>query len=148
MYASSSFVIPTPLAHAGNQGEGHPHICAQRDLIYMTPRTFKKFLEGIDNQVSLLEIPSDLSCAYLTGHLLKESPKLVSDIRDSVSAEYCHGAVKSSVIKSIPCHTEDLEIRFYASQQRRDEEPTDFVYDLLKLNKKTRAGDVRERKPW
>ncbi|GFT70157.1 uncharacterized protein TNCV_3456221 [Trichonephila clavipes] len=29
-----------------------------------------EFLEGIDNQIKLLEIPSDLSCAYLIGHLL------------------------------------------------------------------------------
>ncbi|GFT08801.1 uncharacterized protein TNCV_663421 [Trichonephila clavipes] len=29
-----------------------------------------EFLEGIDNQIKLLEIPSDLSCAYLKGHLL------------------------------------------------------------------------------
>ncbi|GFV60068.1 uncharacterized protein TNCV_874751 [Trichonephila clavipes] len=29
-----------------------------------------EFLEGIDNQTKLLEIPSDLSCAYLKGHLM------------------------------------------------------------------------------
>ncbi|GFX77737.1 uncharacterized protein TNCV_1106541 [Trichonephila clavipes] len=29
----------------------------------------------------------------------------------------------------------DLEIRFYLSQQRRNQEPTDFIYDLLKLHK-------------
>ncbi|GFV22973.1 uncharacterized protein TNCV_1534081 [Trichonephila clavipes] len=33
-----------------------------------------------------------------------------------------------------------MEIRFYASQQRRNQEPTDFVYDLLKLNKKLELG--------
>ncbi|GFU26386.1 uncharacterized protein TNCV_2507041 [Trichonephila clavipes] len=29
-----------------------------------------RILEGIDNQIKLLEIPSDLSCAYLKGHLM------------------------------------------------------------------------------
>ncbi|GFU83886.1 uncharacterized protein TNCV_3852081 [Trichonephila clavipes] len=29
-----------------------------------------------------------------------------------------------------------LKIRLYSSQQRRDQEPTDFIYDLLKLHKK------------
>ncbi|GFX47381.1 uncharacterized protein TNCV_4691861 [Trichonephila clavipes] len=33
-----------------------------------------------------------------------------------------------------------LEVRFYASQQRRNQEPTDFVYDLLKLLKKLELG--------
>ncbi|GFT99179.1 hypothetical protein TNCV_1353491 [Trichonephila clavipes] len=28
------------------------------------------FTEGIDNQIKLLGIPNDLSCAYLKGHLL------------------------------------------------------------------------------
>ncbi|GFW98350.1 uncharacterized protein TNCV_1092281 [Trichonephila clavipes] len=34
----------------------------------------------------------------------------------------------------------DLEIRFYASQQRRNQEPTDFVYNLLKLKKNLELG--------
>ncbi|PRD22866.1 UNVERIFIED_CONTAM: hypothetical protein NCL1_47943 [Trichonephila clavipes] len=65
MAASSSSVIPTPLAHADNQGEGHP-----------------KSSPG-------------------------EGPRLVSDIRVRVRAEYRRGfcAVKSSIVKSIPCHT-------------------------------------------
>ncbi|GFY01029.1 uncharacterized protein TNCV_1364341 [Trichonephila clavipes] len=82
MAASSSTVIPTPLAHADNQGTGHPrrrpYIGAQRNLIYMTP-----------------------------GSSIGEGLRLVSDIRVSVSAEYRNGlcAFKSSVVKSIPCHT-------------------------------------------
>ncbi|GFW78045.1 hypothetical protein TNCV_135151 [Trichonephila clavipes] len=43
MTAPSSSFIPTPLAHADNQRDGHPrgplHIGAQRDLIYITPRS-------------------------------------------------------------------------------------------------------------
>ncbi|GFW03133.1 transposable element Tcb2 transposase [Trichonephila clavipes] len=38
----------------------------------------------------------------------EDDPRLVSDIQISVSAEYRHGLcdVKSSVVKSIPCHTQ------------------------------------------
>ncbi|GFW73891.1 uncharacterized protein TNCV_48801 [Trichonephila clavipes] len=38
----------------------------------------------------------------------------------------------------------DLEIRFYSSQQRRDQEPTYFIYDLLKLQKQLRLGMSKE----
>ncbi|GFT27539.1 uncharacterized protein TNCV_1276251 [Trichonephila clavipes] len=38
----------------------------------------------------------------------------------------------------------DLEVRFYASQQRRNQEPTDFAYDLLELNKKLELGMSEE----
>ncbi|GFT08645.1 uncharacterized protein TNCV_662161 [Trichonephila clavipes] len=116
MAASSSSFIPTPLAHADNQGErereGCPYIDAQQKLIYMTPRSSPG-----------------------------EDHRLVSDIRVSVSAEYCHRlcAVKSTALsKTLPAirNKKDLEIKFYVSQQRSDQEPTDYVYDLLKLQKK------------
>ncbi|GFX54067.1 uncharacterized protein TNCV_2337031 [Trichonephila clavipes] len=75
MAASSSSVIPTPLAHADNQGEGRP-------------TKFNLYDPGVGYP--------------------EEGPRLVSDIRVSVSAEYSHGlcAVKISVVKSIPCHTQ------------------------------------------
>ncbi|GFU52633.1 uncharacterized protein TNCV_1688281 [Trichonephila clavipes] len=38
----------------------------------------------------------------------------------------------------------DLEIRFYSSQRRRDQEPTDFIYDLLQLHKKLVLGMSEE----
>ncbi|GFS72102.1 uncharacterized protein TNCV_3903941 [Trichonephila clavipes] len=38
----------------------------------------------------------------------------------------------------------DLGIRFYSSQQRRDQEPTDFIYDLLKLHKQIGLGMSEE----
>ncbi|GFU84076.1 uncharacterized protein TNCV_679751 [Trichonephila clavipes] len=49
-----------------------------------------EFLEGIDNQIKLLEIPSDLSCAYLKGHLMGRAPGLVPNIQIEVSAKYRH----------------------------------------------------------
>ncbi|GFW36247.1 uncharacterized protein TNCV_4931091 [Trichonephila clavipes] len=52
------------------------------------------FLEVIDIHIKLLEIPSDLACAYLKGHLF-------GTVRDC-----------------------------------KDQEPTDFIYDILKIHKK------------
>ncbi|GFU65137.1 uncharacterized protein TNCV_4056071 [Trichonephila clavipes] len=77
MAASGSSFIPTPLPHTDNLGEGHPCKGAQRNLIYITPRSSPG-----------------------------EGPRLVSDIRVSVSAEYSHGlcAVKDGFVKSMPSH--------------------------------------------
>ncbi|GFU15698.1 retrovirus-related Pol polyprotein from transposon 297 [Trichonephila clavipes] len=38
----------------------------------------------------------------------------------------------------------DLEIKFYSSQQRRDQEPTDSIYELLKLHKQLGLGMSEE----
>ncbi|GFX35410.1 uncharacterized protein TNCV_102171 [Trichonephila clavipes] len=38
----------------------------------------------------------------------------------------------------------DLEIRFYSSQQRKDQESIDFIYDLLKLHKQLGLGTSEE----
>ncbi|GFS61127.1 retrovirus-related Pol polyprotein from transposon 17.6 [Trichonephila clavipes] len=48
-----------------------------------------------------------------------EGPRLVLDIRVSVSAEYHHRlcAVKSSVVKSIPCHTDNFERRGWSERR-------------------------------
>ncbi|GFW37817.1 uncharacterized protein TNCV_4630221 [Trichonephila clavipes] len=46
--------------------------------------------------------------------------------------------LKAALSKAFPAirNKKDLEVKFYASQQRRYQEPTDFAYDLLELNKK------------
>ncbi|GFW67258.1 uncharacterized protein TNCV_2698681 [Trichonephila clavipes] len=46
--------------------------------------------------------------------------------------------LKAALSKAFPAiqNKKELEIRFYASQQRQNQEQTDFVYDLLKLHKK------------
>ncbi|GFY22935.1 uncharacterized protein TNCV_2181961 [Trichonephila clavipes] len=123
MFDSSSYVNPTPLAHAdtsrgytskGGTSQWRPTRCNLYDPEMRNTRGFNvwpevyfsgsenvtEFLEGIDNRIKLLEIPSDLSCAYLKGH------GLVPNIRIDVSAKYCHGlrTAESSIVKSIPCH--------------------------------------------
>ncbi|GFS72100.1 uncharacterized protein TNCV_3903931 [Trichonephila clavipes] len=93
MAASSSSFIPTPLAHADNLGEGYPRgprlqrrptkfnlynpevrgvngFSVLLEVYFFGSENVNELLEGIDNQIRLLEIPSDLSRAYLKGHLL------------------------------------------------------------------------------
>ncbi|GFT03795.1 uncharacterized protein TNCV_3608221 [Trichonephila clavipes] len=88
MYTSSSSVNPTPLAHADNHRDVHtrggishwrptrfnsydPEMRNARGFnalpgVYFSgSENVSEFLEGIDNQIKLLEIPGDLSCAYL-----------------------------------------------------------------------------------
>ncbi|GFX88684.1 uncharacterized protein TNCV_833141 [Trichonephila clavipes] len=50
--------------------------------------------------------------------------------------------LKAALSKAFPAiqNRKDFETRFYASQQRQNQEPTDFVYDLLKLHKKLELG--------
>ncbi|GFW47137.1 uncharacterized protein TNCV_55901 [Trichonephila clavipes] len=50
--------------------------------------------------------------------------------------------VEAALSKAFPAiqNKKERETRFYASQQRQNQEPTDFVYDLLKLNKKLEMG--------
>ncbi|GFS54022.1 uncharacterized protein TNCV_3762261 [Trichonephila clavipes] len=46
--------------------------------------------------------------------------------------------LKAALSKAFPAiqNKKELENQFYASQQRQNQEPTDFVYDLLKTHKK------------
>ncbi|GFS58297.1 uncharacterized protein TNCV_2474771 [Trichonephila clavipes] len=74
-----------------------------------------------------------------------ESPGLVPNIRIDVSAKYCHtdfAQLKAALSKAFPAiqNKKELETRFYASQQRQNQEPTDFVNDLLKPHKKLELG--------
>ncbi|GFY29937.1 uncharacterized protein TNCV_4072501 [Trichonephila clavipes] len=97
MFDSISFVNPTPLAHADTprgilptRGTSQwrttrfnlyePEIRNATGFNVWSKGYFSgsenvtEFLEGIDNQIKLLEISSDLSCAYLKGHLLGRAP--------------------------------------------------------------------------
>ncbi|GFU75005.1 uncharacterized protein TNCV_3752561 [Trichonephila clavipes] len=103
-----------------------------------------EFLEGIDNQIKLLEIPSDLSCAYLKGHLLGRALDWYqifgSALVQNTATNFAQ--LKAALLKAFRAiqNRKDLETRFYASQQRQNQGPTDFVYDLLKTHKKLELG--------
>ncbi|GFY23715.1 uncharacterized protein TNCV_1629971 [Trichonephila clavipes] len=127
MAASGSF-IPTPLAHADTLGEGQPrgrhYNGAQPKLNLYNPEVrgangfsvlpevyfsgsenVTEFLEGIDNRIRLLEIPHDLSCAYLEGHLLGR-------------AQDWYQIFGSTLVQNTATD--------FAQLKRRDQEPTDL----------------------
>ncbi|GFX30897.1 uncharacterized protein TNCV_4146051 [Trichonephila clavipes] len=162
MFDSSSFVNPTPLAHAdtsrdvlprGGTSQWRPTRFNLYDPEMRNARGFNvwpevyfsgsenvtEFLEGIDNQIKLLEIPSDLSCAYLKGHLLGRALDWYQIFRSALVQNTAtdFAQLKAALSKAFPAiqNRKDLETRFYASQQRQNQEPTDFVYDLLKIQK-------------
>ncbi|GFV19526.1 uncharacterized protein TNCV_3664581 [Trichonephila clavipes] len=70
--------------------------------------------------------------------LTEEWDKLPQQLLDNVVQSMLKAAL-SKAFHAIE-NRKDLETRFYASQQRQNQEPTDFVYDLLKLNKKLELG--------
>ncbi|GFT30285.1 uncharacterized protein TNCV_3467301 [Trichonephila clavipes] len=93
----------------------------------------------MNNQIKLLEIPSDLSCAYLKGHLLGRAQDwyqiFVSALVQNTVTDFTQ--LKAALSKAFPAiqNRKDLVTRFYAPQQRQNQEPMEFVYDLLKLHK-------------
>ncbi|GFW91137.1 uncharacterized protein TNCV_1760111 [Trichonephila clavipes] len=93
MFDPSSFVNSTPVAHADASRDVPPRGGTSQwsltrfnlydpkmrnargfnvwpEVYFSGSENVTEFLEAIDNQIKLLEIPSDLSCAYLKGHLL------------------------------------------------------------------------------
>ncbi|GFX34222.1 uncharacterized protein TNCV_3225721 [Trichonephila clavipes] len=166
MFNSSSFVDLTPLAHADASRDVLPRGGTSQwrptrfnlynpemrnargfnvwpEVYFSGSENVTEFLGGIDNQIKLLEIPSDLSCAYLKGHLgrvLDWYQIFGSTLVQNTATDFAQ--LKSALSKAFPAiqNRKDLETRFYASQQRQNQEPTYFVYDLLKLNKKLELG--------
>ncbi|GFX49982.1 uncharacterized protein TNCV_3883111 [Trichonephila clavipes] len=136
MFDPRSFADPTPLAHADTSrdvlpregtSQWHPTRFNLYDPEMRNARGFNVWLE-----------------VYFSGSSPGESPGLIQNIRIDVSAKYRHGlrTAESSIVESFPAiqNRKYLETRFYASQQRQNQEPTDFVYDLLKLQKKLEPG--------
>ncbi|GFW02604.1 uncharacterized protein TNCV_2456181 [Trichonephila clavipes] len=170
MFKPSSFANPTPLAHADTSRDILPRGGTSQwlptrfnlydpemrnargfnvwpEMYFSGSENVTEFLEGIGNQIKLLEIPIDLSCAYLKGHLgraLDWYQIFGSALGQNSSTDFTQ--LKAALSKTFPAiqNRKDLETRFYASQQRQNQEPTDFVYDLLKLQKKVRTRDFRE----
>ncbi|GFT90168.1 uncharacterized protein TNCV_1347691 [Trichonephila clavipes] len=167
MFDSSSYDNPTHLAHAdasrdvlprGGTSQWRPTRFNLYDPEMRNARGFNvwpevcfsgsknvtEFLEGIDNQIKLLEITSDLSCAYLKSHLMGRALDgyqiFGSTLVQNTATNFAQ--LKAALSKAFPTiqNKKELETWFYASQQRQNEEPSDFVYGLLKLHKKLELG--------
>ncbi|GFV96589.1 uncharacterized protein TNCV_3260531 [Trichonephila clavipes] len=120
-----------------------------QEVYFSGSENVSEFLEGIDNKIELLEIPSDLSCAYLKGHLLGRAQDWYQIFGTALVQNTATDfeQLKAALSKAFLAiqNRKDLETRFYTSQQRQNQGPTDFVYDVLKTQTKIRTGDIRER---
>ncbi|GFS83173.1 uncharacterized protein TNCV_1287551 [Trichonephila clavipes] len=97
------------------------------------------FLENIDHNLAYYEIPAQLACAYLKGHLkgraLDWFEVLGYRVIGDKTTDYAH--LKQALSEQLPVvrNRSELETRFYSSSQRRDQQPSDFIYELLKIHK-------------
>ncbi|GFW49904.1 uncharacterized protein TNCV_1885671 [Trichonephila clavipes] len=97
------------------------------------------FLENIDNNLAYYEIPAQLACAYLKGHLkgraLDWFEVLGYRVIEDKAKDYAH--LKKALSEQFPVvgNRSELETRFYSSSQRRDQQSSDFTYELLKIHK-------------
>ncbi|GFW55523.1 uncharacterized protein TNCV_119071 [Trichonephila clavipes] len=98
-----------------------------------------EFLENIDNNLTNYEIPTQLACAYLNGHLTGRAldwfDVLGYRVVEDKTTDYTH--LKQALTEQFPVvrNRLELETRFYASSQKHNQKPSDFVYDLLKIHK-------------
>ncbi|GFY18891.1 uncharacterized protein TNCV_3875791 [Trichonephila clavipes] len=97
------------------------------------------FLENIDHNLAYYEIPAQLACTYLKGHLkgraLDWFEVLGYRVIEDKTTDYAH--LKQALSEQFPVvrNRSELETRFYSSSQRRDQQPSDFIYELLKIHK-------------
>ncbi|GFW21069.1 uncharacterized protein TNCV_2703091 [Trichonephila clavipes] len=89
------------------------------------------FLENIDHNLAYYEIPAQLACAYLKGHLkgraLDWFEVLGYRVIEDKTTDYAH--LKQALSEQFPVvrNRSELETRFYSSSQRRDQQPSDFM---------------------
>ncbi|GFT24079.1 uncharacterized protein TNCV_2063421 [Trichonephila clavipes] len=147
MFDPSSFANPTPPAHADTSTDVHPRGGTSQwrptriniydpemrnargfnvwpEVDFSGSENVSEFLEGIDNQIKLLEIPNDLSCAYLKGHLLGRALDWYQifglTLVQNTATDFAH--LKAALSKAFPAiqNKKELETRFYASQQTQN----------------------------
>ncbi|GFY21150.1 uncharacterized protein TNCV_3991941 [Trichonephila clavipes] len=98
-----------------------------------------EFLENMDNNLTYYEIPTQLACAYLKGHLTGRALDWfeVLGYRVVEHKETDYVPLKQALSEKFPVvrNRSELETRFYSSSQKHNQKPSDFVYDLLKIHK-------------
>ncbi|GFY28725.1 uncharacterized protein TNCV_3440921 [Trichonephila clavipes] len=98
-----------------------------------------EFLENMDNNLTYYEIPTQLACAYLKGHLTGRALDwfeiLGYRVVEDKGTDYAH--LKQALSEQFPVvrNRSELETRFYSSSQKHNQKPSDLVYDLLKIHK-------------
>ncbi|GFX98849.1 hypothetical protein TNCV_1504251 [Trichonephila clavipes] len=112
------------------------YLCAEFEKFICENAMFLFF--GRDYQ-ELNVIPTQLACAYLKGHLARRAldwfEVLGYRVVEDKATDYAH--LKQALTEQFPVvrNTSELETRFFASSQKHNQQPSDFVYDLLKIHK-------------
>ncbi|GFX69787.1 uncharacterized protein TNCV_833641 [Trichonephila clavipes] len=110
------------------------------ELYFSGSENVENFLVGVDNNIKFWEIPSDLARAYLKGHLLGRARDWYEVFGSTLVQNTSSGftQLKEALTKNflVVWNRKDLEVQFNSSHLSRGQEPTDFIYDLLKVHKK------------
>ncbi|GFW85056.1 uncharacterized protein TNCV_3247961 [Trichonephila clavipes] len=136
MFDPNSFANSTPLAHADTSRDVLP----RGGTSQWRPTRFNPYDPEMRNARGFMFGQNDLSCAYLKGHLMGRALDWYQIFRlglvQNTATDFAQ--LKAALSKAFPAiqNKKELETRFYASQQRQNQEPTYFVCDLLKLNNK------------
>ncbi|GFX67080.1 uncharacterized protein TNCV_589961 [Trichonephila clavipes] len=118
--------------------QGGPHSSAQREILI-----------NIDHNLTYYEIPTQLSYAYLkgdlTGRALDWFEALGYRVVENKATDYAH--LKQALTEQFPVvrNRSKLETRFYASSQKHNQNPSDFVYDLLIIRKQLKLEMMEEK---
>ncbi|GFW32406.1 uncharacterized protein TNCV_675651 [Trichonephila clavipes] len=98
-----------------------------------------EFLENMDNNLTYYEIPTQLACAYLKGHLTERALDWFEVLGyravEDKATDYAH--LKQALSEQFPVvrNRSELETRFFSSSLKHNQKPSDFVYDLFKIHK-------------
>ncbi|GFW36228.1 uncharacterized protein TNCV_4930901 [Trichonephila clavipes] len=111
--------------------------------------SFQVSQENIDNNLAYYEIPAQLACAYLKGHLIGRAldwfEVLGYRVIEDKATDYAHLKKALSEQFHVVRNRSELETRFYSSSQRRDQQPSDFIYELLKIHKVLKLEMSKEK---
>ncbi|GFY01112.1 uncharacterized protein TNCV_5075791 [Trichonephila clavipes] len=111
-------------------------------------KNVNEFLECLQNNVKLHEIPSNVACAYQKGHLtggaLDWFEVLGYSLVQGTATDFTQ--LKEVLTENFPVvrNKTELEVRFYSSYQSRGQAPSDFIYDLLKIHKRLGLSMLEE----
>ncbi|GFX37570.1 uncharacterized protein TNCV_3200941 [Trichonephila clavipes] len=151
-----------PQINLGVQGgtQGGPHSGAQRvnpefrvgsnfriipEPYFSGMENVNEFLENIDNNLTYYEIPTQLACAYLKGHLTGRAldwfQVLGYRVVEDKATDYAH--LKQALTEQFPVVRNRSEL--YAFSQKHNQKPSDFVYDLLKIHKQLKLEMTEEK---
>ncbi|GFX31562.1 uncharacterized protein TNCV_688101 [Trichonephila clavipes] len=136
MFDPSSFSNPTPLAHA----DASKDVLPTGGTSQWQPTRFNLSDPEMRNTRGFNVWPEVYFSGSSPGRALDWYQIFGSALVQNTATDFAQ--LKAALSKALSAiqNKKELETRFYASQQRQNQEPTDFIYDLLKLNKKLELG--------